>query len=404
MNRTRSSLLVAALLTLLVSACGQPDDLASPPLEPQYGTALEDAGLQVATTAMGHIFTLGTISEPLDTHYSDPVLKRFDASGKELWSRKLGNQCYSHDCSARGYLSTDAIGNSYALYGVKANFGDVTYDATLKKFSPVGNLQWTRPVYLQKNLSGNTAMATAAGGDTFVAYEFRQRDPEDWDSETSSSHLVKYNTKGQKLFEKTLVIDHPSDAVVAGDGSLYVVGAGELAKYSSAGNLVWQRALPQVPNSDIEQVAVGGGNVYVSVNTDSGTNFPQGKNLIDLYKYTTSGSMVWKRTLTPTKSAGMSGLSADASGNAYLTGATTDTNTGSLDLFVRKHTPSGGVAWTYRAALPGSREVANDVSAADSNKIYVVGTTDGKVNGVNKGGNDAFLIRLNGQGGKVWSR
>lgn len=99
----------------------------------------------------------------------------------------------------------------------------------------------------------------------------------------------------------------------------------------------------------------------------------------------------------------MRGLSADASGNAYLTGETTDTNL-NKDLFARKYTPSGGVAWTYKPVLLGSQEVANDVSAADSSKVYLVGTTNGKVNGTNKGGNDAFLIRLNGQGGKAWSR
>lgn len=223
------------------------------------------------------------------------MLKRFDASGKELWSRKLGTKCYGHDCSARGYLSTDAAGNSYALYGTKREPTDnVIYDATLKKFSPLGALLWTQPVYgFPENLSGNTAMATTAGGDTFVAYEFRERytDDEGNDDYRSLFHLIKYSTKGQKLFEKPLVVASPSDATVAGDGSLYVVGPGKPAKYSSSGALVWQRALPQVPVSTIERVAVGGGNVYVSVNTDD--SFGTGGKTTALTSTSTPRAAAW---------------------------------------------------------------------------------------------------------------
>lgn len=402
-------LLAASTLALFISACNTPANIQAP-LEPQYGTALEDVGSRVATNEAGQLYTLGRISDHDESYYNmydEPVLKRFDTSGKELWSRKLGVQCNGGNdvCSALTYgLGVDATGNSFALYGRVYDASDVFgYEATLKKFGASGTLLWAQGVYTGSSLNtsngvGGMAMATTAGGETFVAYSHR-----DSDTGAVSPHLEKYSATGQKLFDKPHVIDSPSDAVVAGDGSLYIVGTGEAAKYTSAGSLAWARALPKVPNSAYEQVTVAGSNIYISVNTDRYAYQTGDKNLIALYKYTGGGTPVWQRTITPFNTAVMYGLSADASGNAYLDGETTPA-AGSSDLFARKYTPSGSVAWTYTAALPGTREVAYDITAADSGKVYLVGTTDGKVNGQNYGEEDAFLLRLDTAGKKVWSR
>lgn len=411
MKHARSLLLAASTLALFISACSQPADIQTPNLAPQYGTALEDFGSLVATNEAGQLYTLGSVrdydNEMQYNMYDEPVLKRFDASGNERWSRKLGVQCNGLNdlCSTLNYgLGTDMAGNSYALYGRSYDIEGSAYDATLKKFSPSGTLLWTRPLYKQfeVNLEDEMTMATSAKGETFVAYRYSNLNDEN-SSRPTTLHLVKYSTGGQKVFDKPLVIDKPSDAAVAGDGSLYVVGTGEVAKYSSAGAFLWQRALPQVPSSEGEQVAVSGSHVYVSVNTDSGYEATGGKSLIALYKYTGGGAPVWQRSITPANLALMHGLSADASGNVYLSGEKID---GSFnhDLFARKYTPSGGVAWTYTPALPGTLEVANDISAADSGKLYLVGFTDGKVNGKNYGREDAFLIRLDTAGQRVWSR
>lgn len=66
--------------------------------------------------------------------------------------------------------------------------------------------------------------------------------------------------------------------------------------------------------------------------------------------------------------------------------------------------PSGSISWTYSSNLPNNFEFANDVSAADTGKVYLAGATDGKVNGRNNGGLDAFLLRLDSTGKKVWAR
>jgi len=91
-------------------------------------------------------------------------------------------------------------------------------------------------------------------------------------------------------------------------------------------------------------------------------------------------------------------------GSVYLVGLTDPERDDTTDLFARKYTPSGSVAWTYQAHLPRTYETAYGVSARSREEVYVSGATDGKVNGENYGGEDAFLLRLDGQGRKVWSR
>jgi hypothetical protein len=424
MKAVRSLLLVASALAFL-AACSQPEDVTTSP-SPQYGTALEDYGTHVATNEKGFLYTLGTILDydhaEGETNYHEAVLKRFNVYGRELWSRKLGAACdvdagsYPFGCAASGHgVSTDTAGNSYVLDGGWQD-GEGSH-ARLKKFSPSGTLLWTQPVYREhdygaESLQYGPVMATSAAGETFVAYYYNGFGSY---PESQGSFFIKYSTSGQTLFTKPLVVNYPTDAFVAGDGSLYVVGLNEivndgrpepneyvskLAKYSSAGNLLWQR---DVPDAIDAQVAVSGNKVYVSTNRAK-RNFSDDTNIITFYRYTTAGARVWRRTITPYDYAQVNGLSADASGNAYLSGYTTHNDPANGNLFGSKYTPWGSVAWTYTPNLRGTYETALDVSAADSGKVYLVGHTTSKVNGKNHGQEDAFLLRLDTAGKKVWSR
>jgi len=406
-------LLPIASALILLAACSQTDEAVISP-SPQYGTALEDYATHVATNEKGYLYTSGTILDydygEGETNYHEAILKRFNIYGRELWSRKLGAACdvdagsYPYGCGAFSHgLSTDTAGNSYALYG-RWQDGDGAH-AILKKLDASGTPRWTQQVYYGHDPAAEwfqygPVMATSAAGETFVAYYYSGSEAPE------GSFLIKYGSGGQTLFTKPLMVEYPTDAFVAGDGSLYIAGLSQaepneymsnLAKYSPAGDLLWQEDVPDAVGA---QVAVSGNKVYLSTNRAPGSD---STSVITLYRYSTAGTQVWRRTIRPFDYAQMNGLSADASGNAYLGGYTTH-NDPPGNLFGRKYTPSGSVAWTYTPNLQGTREIAFDVSAADSGKVYLVGHTTGKVNGKNYGQEDAFLIRLDTTGKKVWSR
>lgn len=363
----RTLILAAVALASLLSSCTQTSTSSRQhELETQYGTPHNDSVSFVITNENGHLYTWG------DTYYDEDVsaemvLKRFSPSGQELWSYGFGD-CGSQCSVIATGAGIDTAGNAYLLE--TASGADVDAYATLYKVGPEGKLLWSQGVSLG-------VVTTSATGETFLA--------------SGDQRLIKYGSGGELLFDKPLAVP-ADDLAVAGDGSLYTFGDAKVAKYSSAGMLLWQRSVPLAftyPN----QIAVGGNSVYLSSGSSNSA-------AIRLYKYSFGGTLVWQRSITPIKEAYASDLSADAWDNVYLTGATN----ADYDFFTRKYTHWGGVAWTYKPNLRGTTELATGVSAADSGKVYVVGMTNGNVNGKNFGGQDAFLLRLGTRGKKVWSR
>ncbi len=73
--------------------------------------------------------------------------------------------------------------------------------------------------------------------------------------------------------------------------------------------------------------------------------------------------------------------------------------------FAQRYSPGGTKAWSYQLVIKSpSDALMTDVAAVSPSEVYVVGGTTAKVNGTNNGGYDGFVLRLNGQGQKVWSR
>lgn len=126
------------------------------------------------------------------------------------------------------------------------------------------------------------------------------------------------------------------------------------------------------------------------------------KTHVLLLKYTESGARVWQRTVLPLGRGAVLALDAGRDGNVYLAGYTSLNGTDDA-LFARRYTASGEVPWAYAPRLAGTNEIARSVATRGPGNVYLAGSTDGKVNGVNKGDPDAFLIRLNSGGSKVWS-
>jgi hypothetical protein len=99
------------------------------------------------------------------------------------------------------------------------------------------------------------------------------------------------------------------------------------------------------------------------------------------------------------------GVASDSSDNAYIVGNTNGSLAGSRgggDVFIRKYTPSGAIAWTKQFGT-SAEDYASDVAVSGSN-IYVVGSTTGALAGSSKGNSDAFIRKYDPSGNVVWTR
>lgn len=395
---------LAFVLLGLLAACAQPSDLEAPTLVPQFGTAGDDLAAEVAANrAHPYIYTAGGTLTEANAYFNNRVfLRRYNRDGSFAWERRspLG--------FSLGGVGTDAAGNVYVTYG------RLELDSSVIRFSKLdrsGRLLWRKDPQAEGSLSwrrgtGVGPLTVDDAGNSYlsiVSYTYI-----DASFEPVEVALRKYSSSGELLWERVLVdFGEVEDLSVAPDGSLYAVSRNSLSRYDSAGTLLWTQNFPADPDgtdrviNSLQHVAASSDAVYLG-----GVYYSPSYLSPTVLKYSTSGKLLWERTFTFNEWYPLLDLSVDASGNVYLTAAR-DNNAGAdyvSDVFVRRYTPSGDLSWTFQPKLPMTDEAAYAVVPRSSTEIYIAGRTSGKVNGRNEGGYDAFLLRLNGQGQRVWSR
>ena len=402
MRFSRSLLLAALPIAFLVASCSQPADTQAPDLAPQFGTpGYDQANAVVNDPQRGHVYVAGISAANLDRERGTVYLRRYSLNGTLAWKRLIQVATVIDDPNVHVAgrvegMRVDASGNVYVGWSRQV-YDWYNREAFLLKFNSSGRLLSERSVGIhladfEVDGVGNLYLAVGNFGDhPYGAHE--------------RYYLRKYDAKGRLVWERSRTYDSegqlenpaqaipaPYDIGLASDGSLYVAGSNantcctqeggaELSKYSNAGVTLWEK-----PGAGV--VAVAGRNFYLL----SGAN---------LRKFDPNGVLRWQKTLTGFV-AHTGSLAVDASLNLYVAGEASSRDS-SYDLFVRKYTPAGAVSWTYAPRLT-TQEAALGVSAKGSGDVYLAGFTYGKVNGVNSGASDSFLLRLNSQGQKVWSR
>ncbi len=398
---TRPLLLAVSIIGLLISACSQPTDVQTPSLEPQFGTALDDRADAVATDPQrGAVYVAGTDSIDPDEpgeQGGNIFLRRYNRDGSLNWQKRLFST-YT-DPRVNG-LYTDTAGNVYIGWSEFSLDGYL--DAVLVKLDPSG-----RQLYRVDLDNGIRDFELDAKGNAYIS------GLADRDGQVEREFVRKYNARGQKVWGRARLYDSSYDIIAgfevpipdelspATDGSLYVRGyidgKSVLTKYSSGGRALWQRSLPRDFSSAI--VTASGNDVYLS----SRHLYYGETGNVTVRKYDANGNKLLDRTLAGTETVFTRSLRLDKAGNIYLVGSITRGDK-DLDLIVRKYNAAFETIWTYAPKLTGTWERAAEVALTDSRSVFVVGGTTSRVNGKNFGGADAFLLHLNNQGKKVWSR
>jgi Concanavalin A-like lectin/glucanases superfamily/Beta-propeller repeat len=229
-------------------------------------------------------------------------------------------------------------------------------------------------------------------------------------------------------------------------GTLANVGSTDsfVVKYNSSGIAQWAAAVGGTGNDTAFGNATDSlGNVYVAgfytsspltIYNAGGSTFGTlanaGLNDVFVVKYNTSGTAQWATRIAGTGTDNGYGISADPSGNVYVTGnynsgsltiynasgSTFGTlgNAGSYDAFVVKYDTTGTAQWTTRIA-GSTNETGYGISVDSTGNVYVTGYYDstsitiynagGSTFGTlgNAGNQDAFLVKYNSSGTAQWT-
>lgn len=240
-----------------------------PPLAPSVGYSIYVQGL--AIDAYGDAYVSGSVGESYPPQYA--FLIKLDPAGGLDWSRvwsyaNMSDGCFGGPgpgCFGVSSVALDAVGNVDAA-------GYVGNDTLVARFSPNGDLQWSRVLGQDKRQVGMVAIALDAVGNIYgvantAIWVQGGRCTGAWQADSGGVLLAKFAPNGSAYWVKTLetpaepdyFLSGPTGLAIDSDADLYVVGARNapywnngsdilgrsdvfVAKFASDGKLYWDVA------------------------------------------------------------------------------------------------------------------------------------------------------------------
>ncbi len=170
-----------------------------------------------------------------------------------------------------------------------------------------------------------------------------------------------------------------------------VLSACGVAAGDTAYEVEWIRQLGTSGTDYGHGVAVdGAGNVFISGSTDGNLDgINAGGTDAFLAKYNSAGNLLWTRQLgTSTTDAALS-IAVDSAGNAFISGFTGGdlggTNAGYDDAFLTKYNSDGNLQWTQQLGT-STTDWAHSVAVDGAGNAFISGFTVGNLSGTNVGG------------------
>lgn len=330
-----------------------------------------DQSLSVATDNEGNVFITGTYGSSTITFgavtltnagTSNIFLVKYSASGSVLWAKTAGGTGYD----ATAGVTTDASGNAYITGGFSSStitFGTTTLtnaatsvnDYFVAKYNGAGNPVWAQRAGGTSSEQGFSITADSSGF-IYVAGGF-QSATLDFGSYSISNlgdydlFVVKYDSSGTVYWVKSaggtlddvplgITTDNHGNCIITGYyyspslpfGTTTLINAGTtntfLAKFNSIGNIDWVKSFGgSLKDNGTSVTADASGNVYltgefgssaITFGSTSLTN--HGSYNIFFAKFDSTGNNLYAKAVGGTGADQAYGVACDATGDAYITG------------------------------------------------------------------------------------
>jgi hypothetical protein len=253
-------------------------------------------------------------------------------------------------------------------------------------------------------------VASAPGGGVYVAGTTLSGDGD------SDAFLRRYDANNALVWERAYGLpfdptvgfddDFIEGLAVGSDGSAYLagmLGTGVLflAKFDSAGNLVWDSTYGANATIATGAALDAAGNIYVSASAFSGPDDPEAR----LLKFNPDGTMAWARSWGGTTQFGFDpsrGVATSADG-VYMIGETNSFFAN--DAYLVKFDFDGNLQWQRDWGVDGLEApftgltIVSGVTTDGAGNVYFTGSTSDSGHSEN-----IVLVKFSGAGDLLWSR
>ena len=381
-----------------------------------YGGEAEERIYGVTTDAAGNVLLMGetnslsgiSVAGYQNTYGGssrDAFLVKFNAAGQRLWATYYGGSGTEDPTG----LATDATGNVY-LAGTTLSPDNVaagghlnTYQfntkAFLVKFSPDGTRLWGT-YYGAEGYETGLDVCTDPAGNVYLA--------------GISSSSTGIATAGAHQLLRSSIVGY--DAF--------------LVKFNPSGTRLWATYYGGSANEEYAAVCTDpAGNVYLAGTTESTNNIAAGAQntyfrggFTDAFlaKFNAAGVRQWGQFFGSTGTERSKDVACDPAGNVYLAGEAIQSSGlptgnghqpipgGSWDGFLVRYEPGGNRVWATHYGGTGV-DRGESVTTDALGHVYLAGSTtsttsvaSGGLDNIQDGGMDAYLVKFEGSGRRVW--
>lgn len=327
----------------------------------------------------------------------------------DYWISTIGGTSIDEGYS----VDTDNNGNIYVAGRVESSGGSGGSDAIIIKLNQAGDILW------QKSIGGTWYESSDeiwVDKNNNCLYVIGSLESEISNSE-SDYFIVKYDLDGNVLWQRSFGEDwYEEGRSLATDstGNVYLVGYSDsdsanasydtfIVKYSSSGNLVWQKKYEaQISNPSYDDSGNGiafdsDDNFYVTGLTTSYS--PEGTKIF-VSKFDSDANIIWQKLLNGAGNSSAFGIKIDTVGNIFVLGYTTVNSEGAADIILIKLNPQGSIMW-QRILGSSSNENGYELALDNMNNAYIIGQSN-STSGV--GQTDVVIAKYNPFGVLQWQR
>jgi hypothetical protein len=308
------------------------------------------------------------------------------------WAKSYGDA--QHDDNS-GSIQQTADGGFIAV-GTTASFGAGGWDSWILKLDNQGTVAWQKAYGTAKNEWTSSIQQTRDGG-YIVAGTKEPLDSTPQNPLPNDVWVFKLNSDGTVVWQKTYGgtgTDSAKSVRQTADGGYVVAGYTEsfglgawILKLDSNGSVVWQRSYGEAWGESIQQT------------TDGGYIVAGGSDDFWVVKLDGDGAVVWEKTYGGTDGDWLFSVQQTSDGGYVVAGSTYSFSAGARDIWILKLNSDGTVAW-QKAYGGVDFEDGNAIQQTTDGGFIVAGYTLS----FGAGGDDCWLLKLNGDGTVVWQK